>query len=159
METSQHLWATSSSVLPLSKEKKLGIFSLCLGEISWFSVCASWLLPLQCQPLRGVQLQLLLALPPTIYLNTLIRSLLSLLLLRLNSHSSLSFSSQSRFYFIILVAVCWTYSSISSSTFYWGAQQWVQYWKRFVVSRPVFVYVDFTNSMKGINFHLMKGHF
>lgn len=75
------------------------------------------------------------------YVNTLMRSLLSLLFLRLNSHSSLSFSSQSRCYLIILVAFCWTHSSSSSSTFYWGAQQWAQYWQHVLFSPYMFLFM------------------
>lgn len=80
-------------------------------------------------------------LPPFMYLNTLISSLLSLLFLRLNSHSPLSFSSQSRCYLIILVAFCWTHSSMSSSPLYCGAQQWAQYWEHVLFSPDLFLFM------------------
>lgn len=158
IETSQHVWTTSTSVLPFSKQKSCGFFLMFRWNFLGFSLC---LLP---PALAVVTTETTEAPPPSlpashfkIYLNTLIRSLLSLLFLRLKSHSSLSFSSQSRCYLIILVAFCWTHSSIYLLL---GSPAVGTVLRTcFVFSISVFVYVNFTNSMKEINFHLMKCHF
>jgi len=127
--------------LKISKERDIALGNLCHCSVTcavmesflvfrWNQLCSS-LSPLSLVLTRGTMVKSMD--PPSLHppfrsLYTLLRFSLSLIFSRLNNLSFLSLFSQERCSSLlnILVALTWTFSSISRSLLNWEPQTWTQ---------------------------------